>query len=613
MGSQAVALKAKFAEFELDFASGELRCGDRRIRLQSQPFMVLRMLLERAGEVVRREELQDELWPGKSFGDFDHGLNKAIAKLRDALEDIGNGSKLVETLPRRGYRLTTQVTWLGVGKAIPITATPAQHPPASIGEWLTISLLAAAVLSAAVWMSLKIRSGSAAGAPQIRSIAVLPLENLSNNPEQEYFADGMTDELITDLSYVRSLRVISRVSSASFKGSHLSIPQIAEKLGVDAVIEGTVRRDNQKVQITIRLIAADPERQIWTASYESDLADAITLQNRIAAEAVGELSARLTTEERARLQVKSPINPEAHDEYLRARYFLAQETGQMGKAIPHLERAIQLEPGYASAYAALGEAWGMEGIWGEMSNRETSAKALEYSQKAVNLDPDSSQAYASLGHSLMQSHRWNEGERALRRAIELDPNNLYAQEYLSTLLLQKGRVDESVALSRQLAAANPIAADAQRTYANALYRARRYDEAIAQCQSILELSPDHLATYTTLANALVEKGRFLEAREAFRRGGLWDAGVEAWLDARSGNVQRARKLLNANSNLVNVHTAVARYLIGEKDKGIAELDYLANEIWAVKTYHLRNDPTFDPMRNDPRFLAIVKRSGLLDN
>jgi tetratricopeptide (TPR) repeat protein len=393
----------------------------------------------------------------------------------------------------------------------------------------------------------------------------------------------------------------------------LSVPQIAEQLHVDAVIEGTVLRVNNKVRISIRLTAAKPERQLWAASYERDLSDAITLQNQIATDAVTQIRAQLTPEARTRLNLENRINPEAYDEYLRARFLLRQETVQANKAIPHLQRAIQLDPNFAAAYAALGEAWGMEGVWGRKSNnKEVYATALAYSQKAVSLDPMSSEAYASLGHSLMQSHRWNEGEVALRRAIELDPNNPYAAEYLAVLLGQKGRVDEGLQISRQLAIANPVSADFQRIYAMMLYRDRKYDDAIALCERIIDLDPNHLATYLTLATSLVEKGRYQEAEVAFKKANNFGPGVQAWLYVRKGNPESARKVLNDNSALVDPHSAVALYLLGDQEAGLVELDRLADQ-WNTKTYNLRNDPLFDPMRSDPRFAAIVKKSGVLDN
>jgi TolB-like protein/Flp pilus assembly protein TadD len=503
------------------------------------------------------------------------------------------------------------VNWIGPRNGLPVPEAVAPDRPAPIRYWLARGLVLALLLTTALWLNRRTVAGWFNPRPVIQSIAVLPLVNLSNDPQQEYFADGMTEQLITDLSYAKPLRVVSRASTIGFKNSHLSVPQIAEQLQVDAVIEGTVLRSDNTVRITIRLTAAKPERQLWAASYERGLSDAISLQNQIAAEAVAQIRMQLAPEAKTRLSMESRINPEAYDEYLRARFFLHQESEQENKkAIPHLERAIQLDPNFAAAYAALGEAWSLP--WGRRANREAAAKGLEYSQKAVRLDPTSSEAYASLGHSLMQSHRWNEGEVALRRAIDLDPNNPYAGQYLAVLLVQKGRVDESLQVSRQLATANPVSADFQRTYANMLYRAHQYDEAIAQCQRIIDLDPSHLITYSTLANALAESGRYPEAEVAFKEGNLLSPGVQAWLYAREGNPEGARRILNDHPAFVDAHTAVARYLLGDQKAGLAELGRLTDE-WNTKTYHLRNDPLFDPMRNDPRFTEIVKRSGLLDD
>ena len=348
---------------------------------------------------------------------------------------------------------------------------------------------------------------------------------------------------------------------------------------------------------------------------------ALTLQNRLAADAVSQIRAQLTPEVRTRLDLESRINPEAYDEYLRARFFLHQETGQEEKAIPHLERAIQLDPSFAAAYAALGEAWAMEviyggrGVGGSNNNRELYAKALGYSQKAVSLDPASSEAYSSLGHSLMQNHRWNEAQVAFRRALTLDADNPYAADYFSLLLAQKGRSEESVRVARELAQANPTVIDFQRAYASVLYEARRYDEAITECERLIELEPNHLSTYGVYATSLAERGRFQDAETALHHSHLGaDPGAQAWLYALQGNDAAARQVLKENaSSPINPFTAVAHYLLGEQERGLAQLDYLANEAWANKTYFLRSDPVFDPMRNDPRFNEILKKTGLLDN
>jgi Flp pilus assembly protein TadD len=319
----------------------------------------------------------------------------------------------------------------------------------------------------------------------------------------------------------------------------------------------------------------------------------------------------LTPLEQTRLSLENRINPQAYDEYLRGRFLLRQESVEENtKAIPHLERAIQLDPDFAAAYAALGEAWCLP--WSKRNPREAYAKGLEYSQKAVRLDPNSSEAYSSLGHSLMQNHRWNEGEVALRRAIELDTNNPYAVEYLAILLAEKGRTAEGLQISHQLAIANPVASDFQRAYASSLYRAHQFDESIVLCQRIIDLDPNHLMTNGTHANSLAQTGRYPDAEIAFKKGNLFNPGVQAWLYALEGNPQAARQILNDGSASLNVHTAIAYYLVGDREKGLAELGDLTDQ-WDIKTYHLRNDPIFDPMRKDPRFDAIVKKTGLLDN
>jgi TolB-like protein/DNA-binding winged helix-turn-helix (wHTH) protein len=613
-------LKAQFADFELDLSSGELIRKGRRFRLQGQPFQVLCVLLERAGGVVTREELQRRLWPDETFVDFDHGLNKAIAKLREALEDSRTSSKLIETIPRRGYRFTAEVNWIGTRNDQLVVEETTPQPELRrlpVRKLLAGGVLLALLVTTAAWFNRQTLSVWLGIRPAIQSVAVLPLVNLSNDPAQDYLADGITEQLITDLSYAKPLRVLSRESTTAFKGSNLSVPQIAEQLHVDALIEGTVLRANDTARVTVRLTAARPERQLWAASYERNASNLIQLQNQLAADAVNQMRAQLTPQGKTQLNLESNINPEAYDEYMQAKFLLRQGTGQHPKAIPHLERAIQLDPDFAGAYAAMGLAWGLEGALGGgpagKTNQEIYATALAYSQKAVNLDHTSSEAYASLGLSLMQSHRWNEGEAALRHAIELDPNNPIGVGYLGLLLTQKGRGDEAVRLMHEFVLANPVDLFIRRQYALTLFEARKYDEAIAECERIIKLDPNLGLAYLTYAEALTQKGRFQEAEVAFAHGHPIEPGLHAWLLALQGKADAARQVLKENPSLVNPRTAVAHYLLGEQERGLAELDYLANDVWQTKTLFLRVDPTFDPMRNDPRFTAIVKKTGLLDN
>jgi TolB-like protein/DNA-binding winged helix-turn-helix (wHTH) protein/Flp pilus assembly protein TadD len=613
-------LKAQFADFELDLSSGELIRDGRRSRLQGQPFQVLSVLLERAGGVVTREELQRRLWPDETFVDFDHGLNKAIAKLREALEDSKTSSKLIETIPRRGYRFTAEVNWVGTRNGqLVAEQKPSQQRRLPSRNLFAGGVVLALLLTTAVWFNWQTLSVWLGIRPAIQSVAVLPLVNLSNDPAQEYLADGITEQLITDLSYAKPLRVLSRESTIAFKGSNLSFPQIAEQLHVDALIEGTVLRANDTARVTVRLTATRPERQLWAASYERNASDLIQLQNQLAADAVKQMRAQLTPQGKTQLNLERKINPEAYDEYMQAQFLLHQDqgAGQYHQAIPHLERVIQLDPEFAGAYAAMGRAWGLEGalggLWPAGKAQEIYRTSLAYSQKAVNLDPASSEAYASLGLSLMQSRRWNEGEAAFRHAIELDPNNPTGVGYLGLLLTQKGRNDEAVRLTREFVLANPVEMFIRRQYAVMLFDARRYDEAIAECERIIKLDPNRQQAYGTYGEALTQKGRFQEAEVAFAHGHPIDPDLHAWLLALQGKADAARQVLKENPSLVTPRTAVARYLLGEQERGLAELDYLANEVWPTITLFLRVDPTFDPMRNDPRFTAIVKKTGLLDN
>jgi TolB-like protein/DNA-binding winged helix-turn-helix (wHTH) protein/Flp pilus assembly protein TadD len=631
----------EFGDFQLDCSRFELRCGDRILRVERKPMELLILLASREGQLVTRTEIGEQLWSSDVFVDTEHGINTAIRKLRHLLHDNPDNPRFIQTVTGMGYRFIAPITTVdevapeaATIPAPPAAAEPAETLPHAAGlpsengarkgrHRLRFALMIIGAAITAIAALAMVPAGRAryktglswlGFGPVIRSVAVLPLANLSNDPEQEYFADGMTDELIADLSSVRSLRVLSRESTIQFKNSQLSVPEIAQRLNVDAVIQGTVLRAGAVVRTTIHLTSAQPERQLWAASYERNFSDVIALQNRIAADAVAQIRARLTPEEQTKLKLENQINPEAYDEYLRGRFFIGQE--RPDKAIPHLEHAIQLDHDFAAAYGVLGEAWSLDGVHGGVlgsGNKENAAKALDYSQKAVNLDRSSSEAYTALGHSLMQAHRWNDGETALRRALELDPNNPYAATYLSILVIEKGRGDEGIRIIREVAEKNPVAVYFLRTYAAMLHQTHHFDESLAVVRRALELDPRHQPTYAVLGRDLVEKGQFREAEDAYRKAGQLIPPFQAWIYAREGNFKAALKILNDNPSMVNPHSAVARYLMGDQEAGLIELDVAANEKWSTKTYLMRTDPLFDPMRNDPRFDAIVKRTGLLDN
>src|SRR2546429_6083930 len=294
-----------FGEFELDAAAGQLYRKGARLRLQEQPSQILQILLQRPGEIVNREELRQKIWPSDTFVDFDHGINNAIKRLREALGDTAETPHYVETLPRRGYRF--------IGK-------------------------------------LERKS------PSFRSLAVLPLENLSRDPEQEYFAEGLTEALITTLAKIGELRVVSRTTAMLYKDVHKPLREIARELEVDAIVEGTVLRAGQRVRITAQLIDAANETHLWAESYERHLRDVLHLQAEVAEAIAKQVQVKLTPQERAQLAQTQPVNPDAYEAYLKGRYHWLRRSGEeLPKAVRYFEQAIEIDPTYAAAYAGLAD------------------------------------------------------------------------------------------------------------------------------------------------------------------------------------------------------------------------------------------------------------------
>ena len=369
---------ARFGVFEVDLRAGELRKHGLKIKLQDQPFQILAMLLAQPGEVVTREELRQKLWPADTFVDFDHGLNNAIKRLREALGDSAESPRYVETLPRRGYRLIVPVDEIAdlkqspplsaeeVGRRpevvkaqgsassrIPPTEkTRRRHGVAIIGLGLTALLGVTIALNVSSWRK-QVLARSASG--QIQSLVVLPLENLSGDPAQEYFADGITDQLTTNLAQIGALRVISRTSAMQYRGTRKTLQQIAQELHVDGVVEGTVARSGDRVRINAQLIHAPTDRHIWAKSYERDQSDIVALQNDVARAVAGEIQIKLTPEQQLRLSRARAVNPEAYEEYLQGLYVLNKQvtTKTFEDAAEHFQKAIERDPGYASAHAGL--------------------------------------------------------------------------------------------------------------------------------------------------------------------------------------------------------------------------------------------------------------------
>jgi TolB-like protein/DNA-binding winged helix-turn-helix (wHTH) protein/Flp pilus assembly protein TadD len=664
----------RFGTYEVSFQSGEVRKAGVRIRVQQQPLKLLEVLLERPGEVVTREELRSRVWPNESFGDFDQAVNIAIAKLRSALGDSAENPRYIETLPKRGYRFIADVSFVdadgrigrlesasedlagtepghrlqGNGLAVPpkiepghplqdnglpvlpVTesggrlqgaglAVPPKHRLRPTGR---VIMALAVVLSLTILSVLLFRSRGHRPAA-IRSLAVLPLENLSGDAAQNYFSDGMTDELITDLAQISALRVISRTSVMVYKGAHKSLPQIARELHVDAVVEGTVLRAGDQVRITAQLIDASTDKHIWSQSYEGELRDTLALQDRVARAIAEQIQINLTPREQAALKSVRVVNPQAYESYLKGRYFWSKRTADGLKvALAYFNQAIEEDPNYAQAYSGLADTYALLGDWqyAVMTPREAYPKAKAAALKAVKLDNALGEAHNSLAF-VLEGFDWDldSGGREFRRAIELNPGYATAHHWYAWHLALLGRYDEAIAEMKKAESVDPLSLIINADLAELLVLAHSYDEAIAQSRKTIEMDPNFAMAHNQLAQAYLQKHMFDQAIAELQKAVQLSGGsptcianlARAYaLSGKRGEAMKLLKDLKSSSTAMNSHASEVAAIyasLGDKDEAMN---------WLEKGYAERFNPGvlirpgFDPLRTDPRFQDLVHRVGL---
>ncbi|HEY1272169.1 MAG TPA: winged helix-turn-helix domain-containing protein [Terriglobales bacterium] len=560
----------RFAEFELDSRAGELRKQGTRVKLQDQPFQILQILLQCPGQVVTREELRQKIWPSDTFVDFDHGLYNAIKRLREALGDEAEKPQYVETLPRRGYRFLV-----------------------------------------------KPEAAALAAPRHIQSLAVLPLENLSHDSEQEYFAEGLTEALITTLAKIGELRVISRTSAMLYKGIRKPLREIARELEVDAIVEGTVLRSGERIRISAQLIDARSDSHLWAESYERDMRDILSLQAEVAQAIAREIRIKLTPVDEARLAKSHPVDPEAYEAYLKGRYCWNRRPAELGKAIQYFEHATARDPGYAAALTGLADCLNSLTVYSLAPASEGSVKAKHLAQRALEIGDSLAEAHTALALATIYEYDFSTAEREFERAIELNPRYAYAHAVFSNLLAWTGRYEEAYTEVHRALRLDPLSSITNSMVGWVYLYGRRYDQAIEQLQKTLELDPRSGISWAFLGWAQSCKSQHESAITSLRKSSeiYPGSGPIAWLGqayATAGYRGEALKILEQLQELskqqyVSPYGAGRIYAaLGQTEEAFLWLEtaYEQRAHWMV---WLKFDPVFDDLRSDPRFQDLMHR------
>ena len=592
------------------------------LKLQPQPARILAILVSRAGEVVTRQELAREIWGAETFVDFEQGLSFAIRQIRTVLEDDANDPKFLETLPKRGYRfiaalnestLPAEVASLApVGSPVP--AAPVQPAVKAVPRY-GMALLAIAmtgVMVAFVAYGLR-RAKVAAGGDHLISVAVLPLSNFSSDPDQEYFSDGITDELTTELAKVHGLLVISHTSVQRYKGTKLSLHEIAQDLHADAVIEGAVVRSGDRVRITAQLIDARTDRHLWAEKYERDFRDILNLQSEVAQQIATQVGIKLSVVDRARLVSTPAVDPAAHEAYLRGRFYWGKLNCQgFQQALGYYQQAVGKDPTFARAVAGESDAYFNLADWGCSPQTEAFAKSRAAALKAIELDPTLAAAYAQLAELAFTAEwNWPEAERNYLQAIRLDPNDAEIHSSYAIFLVAMGRREQAIAEMKKAEEIDPVSEITNMLGAYVLYFAHQYDQALDQGKKTLELYPNSAGTYYWMGHIYEQKhmpeeafasylksnsgtpADFAALHAAFEKDGLRGFWLQEFKRSESKPDWPCWKAMFYG------HT-------GDKEQAMQILqesfDHHCDGLQFLKT-----NPVFDSLRDDPRYHELISK------
>jgi TolB-like protein/DNA-binding winged helix-turn-helix (wHTH) protein/Tfp pilus assembly protein PilF len=641
-------------KLELDLRTGELWKHGVRTKLPEQPRQILAILIENAGELVTREDLRNALWPSDTFVDFEHSLNTAIMRLREALGDSAENPRYIETIHRRGYRfiapLEAVVSPADAAKSAAQDSSVAPDLPdatadgtpllergsapwggnlASIPRGVIFAGILVACAVGIIWFTARhMQNANAMEAQTIRfkSVVVLPLENLSAEKDQDYFADGMTDELIARLATVKSLRVLSRTTAMAYKGTHKSLPEIARELNVGTVVEGTVLRSGDRVRITAELVQVSTDHHLWAETYESPIGDILALQNQVASAIVREIRIKLTAEEQQQLATTRPVLAESYEDYLKGRYYYANNRSSEGliKAIDYFQRATKEDPSNALAYSGLANCYATIGstLVGTMPSLEAAAQARTAALKAVSLDANLAEAQVALATvRIKYDWDWAQAEKGLQRAIELNPSYSTAYQRYSLYLMAMGRTQESVVLINRARELDPLSVSLNFSLGWRLYMAHQYDQAIEQLHNTIEMDPNFAIAHLVLGQAYEQKGLYDQAIVEMKKAAAISDNTPLTLAGLGHAYAIMGKTTEAEAILAQLlHPArnnyVSPFYVALLYEGLRKPDEAMD--WLDKAYENRSngliflkvDPELGRLRANARFQALQRKLNL---
>ena len=626
----------QFQGFELDVARFELRRNGRTLRLEKIPMELLILLVSRDGALVSRDDIIAKLWGPNVFIETELGINTAVRKIRQTLGDDPERPRFVQTVFGKGYRFIGQIKVVGDHNVAPAVVSPppsvsmterdrlagTSTPTVRRKKWIVALAAGLALILAALtfnyfdWKRWLPR-------PPVQSIAVLPLKNLSGNPADDYFADGMTDELITNLAKISALRVSSYTSVIRYKSSPAPLPQIAKELQVDAIVEGAVLRSGEQIRITAQLIYAARDQHLWAEEYQRYLRDVLYLQREVARDVAQQVRVTLTPNEQSRLATAGAVDPAAYESYLRGRSFWNQRSeASLLKAIEQFNKAIEVDPGYAPAHSGLADCYTTLGYLSYLDPLDAFPRARDAAVKALALDSSLAEAHTSLAYyNLYHAWNWVEAENEFNRAIQLNPNYATAHDWYSYYLMAMGRFDDAWKEVNRARELDPLSVTIQTDIGFNYFYRRDYDEAINQLRATLSVSPKFPLAHLWLGRAYQQKKMYSEAIDAFNK---TDAALPGWVVtiAGTGNAYgewghraEAEQVLNrlsefANAKYVTPYGVALVYAgLGDRNRAFAWLDkaVAGRSHWLV---WLNRDPRWDRLRPDPRFSDVKKRVGL---